>query len=250
MTFPLVAIGLNVMLFSRSFLALIISSLVAIGSVGVAPVVAETVAMIGTGKVASALGPEFAALGHRIIYGSRNPDRPAVRELLLRTGNDALATDQATASAQADIVVLAVPWNAVQEVLPNLGDLSGKIVIDPTNPRVISSDGLRDYAVASSNAEIIQAMVPEAKVVKAFNTMSWETMVDPASSGGPVTVPLVGSDQGAKDTVVAIIEDMGLEAVDLGPIRYAHVVEGLYLIWGNARALGTPFNYHFRRIPN
>ena len=238
------------MLFPRSFLALIIGSLVAMGSFGMAPVVAETVAMIGTGEVASALAPEFAALGHRIIYGSRNPDRPAVRELLLRTGKDALATGQAAAAAQADIVVLAVPWNAVQEVLSNLGDLSDKIVIDPTNPRVISNDGLRDYAVASSNAEMIQAMAPEAKVVKAFNTMGWETMVDPASSGGPITVPLVGNDQGAKDTVAAIIEGMGLEVVDLGPIRYAHVVEGLYLIWGNARALGTPFHYHFRKISN
>ncbi|SVA56337.1 uncharacterized protein METZ01_LOCUS109191 [marine metagenome] len=238
------------MLFPRSFLALIIGSLVAMGSFGMAPVVAETVAMIGTGEVASALGPEFAALGHRIIYGSRNPDRPAVRELLLRTGKDALATGQAAAAAQADIVVLAVPWSAVQEVLSNLGDLSDKIVIDPTNPRVISNDGLRDYAVASSNAEMIQAMAPEAKVVKAFNTMGWETMVDPASSGGPITVPLVGNDQGAKDTVAAIIEGMGLEVVDLGPIRYAHVVEGLYLIWGNARALGTPFQYHFRKISN
>ncbi|MEE3198049.1 MAG: NAD(P)-binding domain-containing protein [Pseudomonadota bacterium] len=235
------------MLFPRSFLVLIIGSFVAIGSFGLVPAVAETVAMIGTGEVAGALGPEFAALGHRIIYGSRNPDRPAVRELLLRTGKGASATSQAAASAQADIVVLAVPWNAVQEVLSNLGDLSGKIVIDPTNPRVISNDGLRDYAVVSSNAEIIQAMAPEAKVVKAFNTMGWETMIDPASSGGPVTVPLVGNDQEAKDTVAAIIEGMGLEVVDLGPIRYAHVVEGLYLIWGNARVLGTPFHYHFRK---
>jgi len=235
------------MLFPRSFLVLIIGSFVAIGSFGLVPAVAETVAMIGTGEVAGALGPEFAALGHRIIYGSRNPDRPAVRELLLRTGKGASATSQAAASAQADIVVLAIPWNAVQEVLSNLGDLSGKIVIDPTNPRVISNDGLRDYAVVSSNAEIIQAMAPEAKVVKAFNTMGWETMIDPASSGGPVTVPLVGNDQEAKDTVAAIIEGMGLEVVDLGPIRYAHVVEGLYLIWGNARVLGTPFHYHFRK---
>ena len=238
------------MLFPKNFLALIAGSFVVMGSFSMVPVAAETVAMIGTGEVASALGPEFAALGHRIIYGSRNPDRPAVRELLLRTGKDASATGQASASAQADIVVLAVPWNAVQEVLSNLGDLSGKIVIDPTNPRMISSDGLRDYAVASSNAEMIQAMAPEAKVVKAFNTMGWETMIDPASSGGPVTVPLVGNDQEAKDTVAAIIEGMGLEVVDLGPIRYAHVVEGLYLIWGNARALGTPFQYHFRKISN
>ena len=208
---------------------------------------AETIAIIGTGEVAGALGPEFAAQGHRIVYGSRNPDRDTVRGLVARTGDDASATGQAEAAAGADIVVLAVPWNAVEQVVGNLGDLAGKIIIDPTNPRMVGEDGLRDYAVDPSNAEWIQRWAPQARVVKAFNTMGWETMVDPDSTGGPVTVPIVGDDAGAKAVVTGLIEGMGLEAVDLGPVRYAHVVEGLYLIRGNAGSLGTTFNYHFRR---
>ncbi len=238
------------MLSFRKFLVLITGSLVVMGSFSLVPLAAENVAIIGTGEVAGALGPEFAALGHRIVYGSRNPDRETLRQLLVRTGHDASVVGQAEAVAQADIVLLAVPWNVVQEVVSNLGDLSGKVLIDPTNPRVIASDGLREYGVESSNGELIQAMAPGAKVVKAFNTMSWETMVDPASTGGPVTVPLAGNDPEAKAVVAAIAEGMGLETVDLGPIRYAHVVEGLYLIWGNARTLGMPFNYHFRKEPN
>ena len=208
---------------------------------------AETIAIIGTGEVSAALGPEFAAQGHEIVYGSRNPGRDTVRELVARTGGAASAAGQAEAVAGADIVVLAVPWNAVEEVVGNLGDLAGKIIIDPTNPRMVGEDGLRDYAVDPSNAEWIQRWAPRARVVKAFNTMGWETMVDPDSTGGPVTVPIVGDDPEAKAVVAGLIEGMGLEPVDLGPIRYAHVVEGLYLIWGNARALGTTFNYHFRR---
>ena len=207
---------------------------------------AETIAIIGTGEVGSALGPEFAARGHEIVYGSRNPDRDSVRDLVVRTGEGASAVGQADAVAGADIVVLAVPWYAVEEVVANIGDLSGKIVIDPTNPRMVGDDGLRDFAVDPSNAEWIQRWAPQSRVVKAFNTMGWETMVDPDSTGGPVTVPIVGDDPEAKAVVSGLIEGMGLEPVDLGPVRYAHVVEGMYLVWGNARALGKRFNYHLR----
>ena len=207
---------------------------------------AEIIAMIGTGEVGSALGPEFAAQGYEVVYGSRNPDRDSVRDLVARTGGGASATSQSDAVAGADIVVLAVPWYAVEEVVANMGDLSGKIVIDPTNPRMVGGDGLRDFAVDPSNAEWIQRWAPQSRVVKAFNTMGWETMVDPDSTGGPVTVPIVGDDPEAKAVVSGLIEGMGLEPVDLGPVRYAHVVEGMYLVWGNARVIGNPFHYHLR----
>jgi len=209
-------------------------------------VMSETIAMIGTGDLGRALGPEFAALGHEIIYGSRNPDRAEIQELVSRTGRTASAADQAEAAARADIVVLAVPWNAVEAVMGNLGDLSGKVVIDPTNPRMVGDDGLRDFAVAPSNAEWVQRWAPEARVVKALNTMNWATMVDPPSAGGPVTVPIVGDDSQAKATVAGLISGIGLHPIDLGPLRYARVLEGMYILWGNARTLGTPFNYHFR----
>ncbi|MYF69812.1 MAG: NADPH-dependent F420 reductase [Proteobacteria bacterium] len=206
----------------------------------------EVIAIVGTGEVGSALGPEFAAQGHEIVYGSRDPDRDFVRELVARTGGGASATSQADAVAGADIVVLAVPWYAVEEVVASIGDLSGKIVIDPTNPRMVGDDGLRDFAVDPSNAEWIQRWAPQSRVVKAFNTMGWESMVDPESTGGPVTVPIVGDDPEAKAIVSGLIEGMGLEPIDLGPVRYAHVVEGMYIVWGNARTLGNRFNYHLR----
>ena len=102
----------------------------------------ETIAMIGTGNLGSALGPAFASLGHEIIYGSRDPDRAEIRDLVARTGNGASATGQPEAAARADIVVLAVPWNAIESLMSNLGNLSGKIILDPTNPRMVGEDGL------------------------------------------------------------------------------------------------------------
>lgn len=210
---------------------------------------AETIALIGTGNVAGALGPEFAMQGHDIVYGSRNPDRAEVRELVARTGGNAFATGQAEAAAQADIVVIAVPGNVAEQVVASLGDLSGKIIIDPTNRVGPGDDGFMMHTVATSNAELIQALAPDAYVVKAFNTLNYRTMIDPEMSGGPVTIPIVGNNAEAKATVAALVEGMGLESIDLGPVRFAHVLEGMLVIWINGRSAGTPYDYHLRLQP-
>ena len=226
---------------------LFLSILLAVAAAGSA--LADTIAIIGTGEVANAVGPLFAAQGHEIVYGSRNPDRDDVRELVAKTGAGASATTQADAVAGADIVVIAVPWDVVETVVRSLGNLSGKIVLDPTNPRIVGEDGLRDWAVDSSNAEIIQSLAPAAHVVKALNTMNWRTMVNPEATGGPVSVPIVGDDEAAKAKVAALIEGMNLDPIDLGPLRYARMVEGMYLLWGNANTLGHGFNYYLRPAP-
>ena len=213
-----------------------------------APVLADTIAVIGTGDVGGALGPEFAAQGHTIVYGSRDPGRGKVKELVARTGDDASATTPADAAAQADIVVLAVPGLMVEEITKSLGDLSGKIIIDPTNPLQRRMNRL-EHAVDTSNAEIIQAAAPGAYVVKAFNTLNWKTMVDPASAGGPVSIPLVGDNARAKEKVAELVSGMGLEPIDVGPLRDARWVEGMLILWINNRWGGSrpSFDYHLRR---
>ncbi|MGI9222004.1 MAG: NADPH-dependent F420 reductase, partial [Woeseiaceae bacterium] len=183
--------------------------------IAVLPAQADTVAIIGTGSVASALGPEFAAQGHTIIYGSRSPERDEIQDLIANTGDSASATTPGEAVKNADIVVLAVPGMLVEEITLGLGNLAGKVIIDPTNPLLEGGDGLI-HGVATSNAEIIQAAAPGAFVVKAFNTLSWRTMTEPESSGGPVSIPLSGDSDDAKATVAALVEGMGLEAIDVG----------------------------------
>lgn len=217
-----------------------------------APASAERIAIIGTGDVAGALGPEFARQGHEIVYGSRDPSRATVDELVQRTGANASATEQAESIVGADIVVLAVPGDVVVEVTRALGDLSGKIVIDPTNRVSGGPDGALSYPVPAedgSNAELVQAAAPGARVVKAFNTLNYRTMVDPERAGGPVTIPVVGADGEAKAVVAELIAGMGLEPLDLGPLRYARVLEEMLVIWANARSLGTPYNYFLRPEP-
>jgi NADPH-dependent F420 reductase len=197
-------------------------------------VYAETIAVIGTGDVGAALGPRFAAQGHVIIYGSRDPSRDKVQRLVEQTGKNASALPPAEAASGADIVVLAVPGLMVGEITRSLGDLSGKIIIDPTNPLKRGTAGL-EHAVATSNGEIIQAAAPNAHVVKAFNTLNYRTMIDPESSAGPVSIPLVGNSDNAKNTVAQLVAGMGLEPIDLGGIENARWVEGMLILWINNR---------------
>ena len=206
--------------------------------------VADTIAVIGTGNVAGALGTEFAAQGHDIVYGSREPDRDEVASLVERTGGNASATTQMEAVVGADMVVLAVPGEVAEEVAASLGDLSGKIIIDPTNRIERGEDGVFRYTMDTSNAELIQAAAPGSSVVKAFNALSFRTMIEP---GGAVTIPLVGDDADAKARVAELVSGMGLEPMDVGPLSEADIIEGMLAIWMNARMAGTPYDYHFRR---
>ncbi len=219
---------------------------------GSTPINADTIAVIGTGDVAGALGPEFAAQGHTIIYGSRNPSRDDVRALVARTGNAASATTPAESVAGADIVVMAVPGTAVEAVTRSLGDLSGKIIIDPTNAIDRSDNGYLVLVYSTSTAEIIQGAAPGAHVVKAFNTP--ELAHHGRSRIRPVVrsaFPLVGDNAEAKARVAELVEGMGLEAIDLGPLRYARHVEGMLLVWIHNRyggGDGPAFDYYLREV--
>lgn len=206
---------------------------------------AETIAVIGTGSVGSSLGPRFAELGHTVVYGSRAPDREDVQALVAATSKSASAATPQEAAKGADIVLLAVPWNVAEEVLVSLGDLSGKIIMDPINPRVVDENGRRDYPTYISNAERLQALAPRSMVVKAFSTISADTMRDPGIVDHPVTIPLVGNDPGAKAVIADICHQLGFETIDFGPVRYAHIVEGLYLLRSNARLSDIYFEWHY-----
>jgi predicted dinucleotide-binding enzyme len=229
--------------------ALVLPLLAAVGTTASA----AKIAVIGSGNVANALGPGFAAQGHTIVYGSRNPSDEKVRELIAKTGHGATAATPTDAVKGADIVVLAVPGTAAEEVTKSLGDLSGKIILDPTN-RVDrnTSDGYANYGLANttgSNAELVQAAAPGARVVKAFNTLNVGQMTNPASAGGPISIPIVGDDPAARAVVADLVKGMHLEPVDLGPLRYARVLEEMLVIWANARSHGAPYNYYLRPQP-
>jgi len=86
-------------------------------------------------------------------------------------------------------------------------------------------------------------------VVKAFNTLGAGTMADPASAGGPVTIPIAGNDADAKAVIAGLVTGIGFEVVDMGDISAAHAIEQMLIVRGNAGTMGAPFNYYFRPVP-
>jgi predicted dinucleotide-binding enzyme len=129
----------------------------------------DVVAVIGTGDMGDSFGPRLAELGYPVVYGSRNPESDKVRALVELTGHGATATTQREAAQQAGIVLLALPWPAMETVAQNLGDLKGKVLIDISwPPTEYSEDGYERITIDTSAAEMIQAWNPNAMVVKAF----------------------------------------------------------------------------------
>ena len=207
---------------------------------------ADTIAIIGTGSVASALGPEFAAQGHNIVYGSRNPDSQKARNIVAMTPGNATAVLPKESVRDADIVVLAVPGELVEEITRDLGDLSGKIIIDPTNPLTGEWDTELSLSVSTSNARIIQDAAPDAFVVKAFSTLNWRQMVEP---GGEISILLAGDSDTAKAKVSQLVSAMDLDPIDLGDVDNAHWIEGMTILLLNNRISDRPdFEFHLRVI--
>jgi len=205
----------------------------------------ETVAVIGTGDMGDTLGPRFADLGYRVVYGSRSPDSERVKALVKMTGENASAATPANAAGQADIVLMLVPWPAMESVAQSLGDLSDKIVIDVSMPFKQGEDGYPKHMLETSSAEMIQGWNPGAKVVKTFATLGAHVIDDPTVEGGVVSVPVASDHRVAKETVAGIVKRLGLDPVDFGPLRMAREIEVMQMIYMIPLVQNRPENWEF-----
>jgi predicted dinucleotide-binding enzyme len=210
----------------------------------------EIVAIIGTGDMGDSLGPLFAKHGHQIVYGSRNPTSENVTALVTQTGSDSFAATQMDAAQAADIVLLAVPWPAMETVAKSLGNLDDKIIIDVSLPWKQSEDGYPEITVSTSSAEMIQAWNPGSKVVKTLASAGAIVFDDVLVAGGAVTMPLASDHREAKERVAEIIAAMGMDPVDFGPLRMASYIESLQVIWMIPVVLRrtTKWEFYFRRV--
>jgi NADPH-dependent F420 reductase len=203
------------------------------------------IAVIGTGNVGGTLGVRFAKNGHVVAFCSRNPTSDKVRKLLKEAGSKATAADAAVSVPNAEVVVLATPWDATLEIVRSLGNVSGKIIIDATNPLSNDLTGLT-VTQRSSAAELIAEAAEGARVVKAFNTINFGTMEDPSYGDTNADGFLCGDDEEAKKTVTGLLEELGIEPVDIGPLYTARFLENLALLWVHSafkQKWGTDFAF-------
>jgi len=181
------------------------------------------VAIIGTGNMGTGLGRQFAAAGHEVIVGSRDPHRAEAKAAEIGAAGHGSSAD---AIAQADAFLLAVNWWDIEGVFPQLGEVSGKILIDCTNPYTDNTYSTPADLGGRSAADVIQERLPGARVVKAWNHVYAQIVnSSPDFQGQPATVLLASDDAEAKEAVASLARDAGYDPVDAGPLWSAFNVE-------------------------
>lgn len=198
------------------------------------------VTVIGAGNMGSAFVKQLTRAGHQVTVTARNLEKA---QSVAAANPGTIAVVAATAAADTDVIVLATSYDDAVGALKSVGDLSGKIVIDITNPLTADYMGLTLGHSTSASEEIAKA-IPGAEVVKAFNTVFAQVLSDGADFGNGQTVSVfIASDsERAKQTAKALAESMGFATVDAGGLknaRYLEPVAGFNIYLGYGAGLGT-----------
>ena len=199
------------------------------------------VTIIGTGNMARGIGTRLVAGGHRVtVLGKEPADAEAVVKEL--GGDGAAQAGRSGDPIADDVVVLAVYYPDAKAVVEQYGTgLSGKVLVDITNPVNETMDGLVTPPDGSA-AQELAGSAPGARVVKAFNTTFAGTLIDGQVAGQPLDVFLAGDDEAAKASVSKLVEDGGLRPIDAGPLSRARELEAAGLMHMSMQnTLGTGF---------
>lgn len=189
------------------------------------------IAFIGIGQVGRALANHLQRAGHAVTIGARNLESESVMEA--RALNPALvARPLREAVAEADVVFLATPFNAIETALHEAGDLAGKVLVDCTNP--VGPGVTHALKSQISGGELTQNLVPAARVVKAFAIYGYENFENSHYPGYGDLRPamlIAGNDPAAKEVVGHLCRQLGWESVDTGNIGASLHLEHMTLMW-------------------
>jgi 8-hydroxy-5-deazaflavin:NADPH oxidoreductase len=193
---------------------------------------AMKIGILGSGYAGQTLGRGFATRGHEVRIGTRAPGKLAA--WLAEVGPLASVASGAECASWADLLVISIRGSAVEDVLRAAGieHFAGKLVIDASDPLDFGSErpGLF-VGTTDSLGERVQRWLPEARVVKALNTVFAAVMVDPTLSGGDPDMFIAGNDPGAKQQVRTLLEAFGWSVIDIGDIQNARWLEAMSLLW-------------------
>ena len=211
------------------------------------------VGIIGSGIVGQVLAKAFKAEGYEVTLGTRNTSKEDVLKFNKVT-NIAIATFEEVAK-QAQVIVLATKGSGAEEAikLAGINNFSNKVVIDTTNPiseTVAPSNGVIHFftSLEESLMERIQKLIPEAKVVKAFNSVGNAFMYKPKFPGGTPTMFICGNDDRAKTVVKDFLSLFGWETEDMGQIEAARAIEPLAILWCIPGFIGNQWTHAFKLL--
>jgi predicted dinucleotide-binding enzyme len=207
------------------------------------------IVIAGSGNVGSALADGWRKAGHGVTFATREPDGAKAMELKQKGFGVGPLNGAATT---ADVIVLAVPWSAVETTMEALGSLAGKVLIDTTDP--IKSTRELALGFGDSGGETVARLSPGARVVKAFSTTGARNMADSQYPGGKLMMAVAGDDAQAKQIVMSLVAELGFDPVDTGPLAMSRYLEPLAMLWINlayTRQLGPDIGFALlRRSPS
>jgi predicted dinucleotide-binding enzyme len=189
------------------------------------------IGVLGSGLMGGRLGTIFARAGHEVVFTyARKPEK--LKRLASESGHGARAGTPAEAAEDAEVLLLAVHWSRIDDVLEKAGDLAGRVVLSCSLP-MNADDSVLLVAHTSSGAEMLAKKIPRARVVSAFNTVPSEVLSGVFESRRRTPRPSLvycGDDRKAKEAAAALIRDAGFEPLDAGPLRSARFTEPFALL--------------------
>jgi 8-hydroxy-5-deazaflavin:NADPH oxidoreductase len=203
------------------------------------------IVIAGAGNVGRALGGGWVRAGHKVTFAVRDPGKPELSELKQRGASVIPLTGGAAAG---DVIVLSIPWPALEASIKALGPMAGKVVVDATNP--LTADFSLAIGHDDSAGETVARRASGARVIKAFNTTGFNNMADSGYAAGKLAMMVAGDDGEAKKIVLALASDLGFEAIDAGPLSMSRYLEPMAMVWiklAIAQKMGRDFGFAILR---
>jgi len=211
------------------------------------------IGIIDSGIVGQVLAKGFKSEGHDVTMGTRNTAKEEVMNFKKENPSIGVATFEETA-AGAELIVLATGGSVVEDAikLAGLHNFNAKVIIDATNPlsHEPAVNGVLNFFtdLNSSLMERIQQLVPEAKLVKAFNSVGNSLMHKPKLQEGTPTMFICGNDDEAKKTVTDLLTSFGWETEDMGKVEAARAIEPLCMLWCIPGFLRNSWGHAFKLL--
>jgi 8-hydroxy-5-deazaflavin:NADPH oxidoreductase len=211
------------------------------------------VGVLGSGEVGRRLAEGFHSRGHDVMIGSRDPAKPDLRDWLSGAGAGIQAGSFAQTATHGELLVLAVLGDAAEDAIADAGagNFAGKVVIDAMNPLDFSGGFPPKLSICGDDSlgERVQRALPDARVVKAFNTIGNPYFVDPSFPDGRPTMLIAGDDESAKRTIADVLADFGWsDTIDIGGIEGSRELEAICIAWVKIGGARGAWDHGFRLL--